>query len=72
MIVRGEAVVKVVEKYRPLPKELTEAVARPEIPGEPLTWADSNELGLAWRKTALACEVKLTKIEHLQAGSDEQ
>ena len=71
-IVRGEPVTKVVEKYRPLPAGLTDPVAGPKVPGETLTWADVNELGLGWRKAALVCNLKLTKIAALQGGLREQ
>ena len=63
-------VTKTIDRYVSVPEELTEALAGPEIPDEPLTWRQITDLALQYRAMVDAYELRMEQIQRIGDGLD--
>ena len=58
-------VTKTVDRYVPVPDDLTESLEAPEIPEGPMTWRQITDLALQWRAMVETYEARMTEIRNL-------
>ena len=71
-MIRTETVTKTVREYVPIPDDLTETLAGPEIPEEQMTWRQIADLALQYRAMVETYESRMNQIKAIgeQDGLD--